>query len=93
MRGHPAFWAPARIGIAICAMVLGRGFVHFHGGVHRALTPSSDLISRSRALLDDFGSIRFKRDETALAGVEVTLYYVTSDLFVGYAEWTPKVDV
>jgi TPR repeat protein len=89
-------WTATKIGILICDIVLGMRFVHSRQIIHRDLKPSNVLIrSNGRALVGDFGSSRFNRDDGTLtsAGESATVHYAAPELFVEGAEVTPKIDV
>jgi serine/threonine protein kinase len=88
------FWNATRIGIAICDMVLGMRFVHLQGIMHWDLKPSNILICENgRALIGDFGSSHFERDDATLTGVSGTVYYAAPEMFIEDSELTGKVDV
>jgi TPR repeat protein len=88
------FWSPTRIAIAICDMVLGMRFVHWNGIVHRDLKPSNILLrANGRALIGDFGSIRFESDDGTPTGESGTVHYAAPELFQESAALSGKVDV
>jgi serine/threonine protein kinase len=88
------FWTRTRMGIAICDIVLGMRFVHSRKIIHRDLKPSNILIrGNGRALIGDFGSIRFENSEGTLTAESGTVHYAAPELFDESADLTTKVDV
>jgi serine/threonine protein kinase len=88
------FCTPTRFAIAICDIVIGMRYVHSKGIVHRDLKPSNVLIRRNgRALIGDFGSSRFTRDDATQTGESGTPHYAAPEQFQEHAELTPKIDV
>jgi hypothetical protein len=68
------FWTETRIGIVICAIVLGMKYVHLHHIIHHDLKPSNILIrSNGRAMIGDFGSSRLSNDDWTLRGESGTI--------------------
>jgi serine/threonine protein kinase len=69
-------------------------YVHSRGIIHRDLKPSNILIERQgRALIGDFGSIRFTSDDATLTAESGTAHYAAPEQFQPDGELTPKVDV
>jgi serine/threonine protein kinase len=88
------FWTWTRIAIVICDMVIGMRFVHGRGIIHRDLKPSNILVrANGRALIGDFGSSRFKDEDSTLTGDTGTVHYAAPELFEEDAVLSGKVDV
>jgi serine/threonine protein kinase len=89
------FWTPTTIAIIICDIVLGMRYVHSRGIVHRDLKPSNILIrDECRALIGDFGSSRFDRDEGTQTSQSIgTLHYAAPEMMEESGDWARPVDV
>jgi serine/threonine protein kinase len=90
----PRFWNPTGIGIIISGIVLGMGFVHSQGFIHRDLKPSSILINeRGEALIADFGTSRSEYDDGTMTSETGSAHYAAPEMYREDSCFSNKVDV
>jgi serine/threonine protein kinase len=80
--------------IVICDAVLGMRFIHWRNIIHLDLKPSNILVrDNCRALIGDFGSSFFERDEGTIPVRTGTFNYAAPELTDASCNVSGKVDV